>query len=140
MNGKLRVILSLGLAVSIFSSPLAAHHGGAAYDTDKKVTVKGTVTDWLWSNPHCILQFDENDASGQTVHWVTETENPSSMIRSGWTKDSIKVGDEISVMLVPSKTAAHVGRIVEITLPDGHKLQGRGYTPAPAKPDESAKP
>jgi hypothetical protein len=43
-------------------------------------------------------------------------------------------------MLVPSKTAVHVGRIVEITLPDGHKLQGRGYTPAPAKPDESAKP
>ena len=140
MNGKFRVIFFLGLAVSFFCSPLAAHHGGAAYDSDKKVTVKGTVTDWLWSNPHCILQFDANDESGQAVHWVTETENPSSMIRSGWTKDSIKVGDEISVVLVPSKTGVHVGRIVEVTLPDGHKLQGRGYSPAPAKPDESAKP
>ena len=140
MNGKLRIIFFLGLAISIFSSPLVAHHGGAAYDTDKKVTVKGTVTDWLWSNPHCILQFDTNDASGQAVHWVTETENPSSMIRSGWTRDSLKVGDEISVVVVPPKTGGRIGRIVEITFPDGHKLLGRGFSAGPAKPDESAKP
>ena len=140
MNSKLRIFFSLGLAVLVSSSPLVAHHGGAAYDTDKRITVKGTVTDWLWSNPHCILQVDANDDSGQVVHWVTETENPSTMIRSGWTKDSVKVGDEISVVLVPSKTGVHVGRIVEVTLPDGHKLQGRGYSTAPLKPDESAKP
>jgi hypothetical protein len=140
VNGKLRIILSLGLAVSTFSSPLAAHHGGAAYDADKRVTVKGTVTDWLWSNPHCILQLDATDDGGQLAHWVTETENPSSMIRSGWTKDSVKVGDEISILLVPSKTGGRVGRIVEVTLPDGHKLLGRGFSAAPVKPDESAKP
>ena len=140
MNGKLRIILSLALAVSTFSSPLMAHHGGAAYDADKRVTVKGTVTDWLWSNPHCILQLDTTDDSGRVVHWVTETENPSSMIRSGWTKDSFKVGDEISILLVPQKTSGRVGRIVEVTFPDGHKLLGRGFTVAPAKPDESAKP
>ena len=109
MNGRLRIILSLGLAVSIFSSPLVAHHGGAAYDADKRVTVKGTVTDWLWSNPHCILQLDTPDDGGQVVHWVTETENPSSMIRSGWTKDSFKVGDEISILLVPPRLAGALG-------------------------------
>lgn len=140
MNSKLRIFFFLGLAVSVFSSPLVAHHGGAAYDTDKRITVKGNVTDWLWSNPHCILQVDANDDSGQVVHWVTETENPSTMIRSGWTKDSLRVGDEISVILVPSKTGVHVGRIVEVTLPDGHKLQGKGYTAPPVKPDESPKP
>ena len=140
MNGKLRIILSLGLAVSIFSSRLVAHHGAAAYDTDKKVTVKGTVTDWLWSNPHCILQLDATDDSGQVVHWVTETENPSSMIRNGWTKDSFKVGVEISVLLVPSKISGRTGRIVEVTFPDGHKLLGRGIAVTPVKPDEAAKP
>jgi Family of unknown function (DUF6152) len=140
VNGKLRIILSLGLAVSTLSSPLVAHHGGTAYDADKRVTVKGTVTDWLWSNPHCILQLDATDDGGQVVHWVTETENPSSMIRSGWTKDSFKVGDEISILLVPPKTGGRVGRIVEVTLPDGHKLLGKGFTAAPVKPDESAKP
>jgi hypothetical protein len=140
VKGKLRIILSLGLSISIFSSRLVAHHGAASYDTDKKVTVKGTVTDWLWSNPHCILQLDVTDDSGQVVHWVTETENPSSMIRNGWTKDSFKVGVEISVLLVPSKIAGRTGRIVEVTLPDGHKLLGRGIAVTPVKPDESAKP
>jgi hypothetical protein len=62
------------------------------------------------------------------------------MIRSGWTKDSFKVGDEISILLVPSKTGGRVGRIVEVTLTDGHKLLGRGFTTAPVKPDVSAKP
>jgi len=140
VNGKLPIILSLGLAVSIFSSPVVAHYGGAAYDADKRVTVKGTVTDWLWSNPHCILQLDATDDGGQVVHWVTETENPSTMIRSGWTKDAFKVGDEISVILVPPKNGGRVGRIVEVTLPDGRKLLGKGFTVAPVKPDESAKP
>lgn len=140
MNGKLRIIFFLALVVSVFSSPLVAHHGGAAYDTDKKVTVKGTVTDWLWSNPHCILQLDASDDSGQVAHWVLETENPSSMIRSGWIKDSLKIGDEVSVVVVPPKTGGRIGRIVEVTLPDGHKLLGRGYSVAPGKPDESAKP
>jgi hypothetical protein len=140
VNGKLRIIFFLALVVSVFSSPLVAHHGGAAYDTDKKVTVKGTVTDWLWSNPHCILQLDASDDSGQVAHWVLETENPSSMIRSGWIKDSLKIGDEVSVVVVPPKTGGRIGRIVEVTLPDGHKLLGRGYSVAPGKPDESAKP
>jgi Family of unknown function (DUF6152) len=140
VNAKLRTTFSLLVAASIFSSPLVAHHGGAAYDADKRVTVKGTVTDWLWSNPHCILQLDTPGDGGQVAHWVTETENPSSMIRSGWTKDSFKVGDEISILLVPQKTGGRIGRIVEVTLPDGHKLLGRGFTVAPVKPDESAKP
>jgi hypothetical protein len=140
VNGKLRIIFFLALVVSVFSSPLVAHHGGAAYDTDKKVTVKGTVTDWLWSNPHCILQLDASDDSGQVAHWVLETENPSSMIRSGWIKDSLKIGDEVSVVVVPPKTGGRIGRIVEVTLPDGRKLLGRGYSVAPGKPDESAKP
>jgi hypothetical protein len=140
VNGKLRIIFFLALVVSVFSSPLVAHHGGAAYDTDKKVTVKGTVTDWLWSNPHCILQLDASDDGGQVAHWVLETENPSSMIRSGWIKDSLKIGDEVSVVVVPPKTGGRIGRIVEVTLPDGHKLLGRGYSVAPGKPDESAKP
>lgn len=141
MSGKLRSAFFLGLAVSIFSCPVVAHHGGAAYDMDKRVTLKGTVTDWLWSNPHCILQLDATDEAGQPAHWVTETENPSSMIRSGWTKDSFKIGDQITMILVPPKVGGRVGRIVEVTLPDGHKLQGRGFTVGPpSKPDEAAKP
>ena len=76
MKGKFLMISALGIGASIFSAPLFAHHGNAAYDTDKKITVKGTVTQWIWSNPHCMLQFDVTDDSGQSVHWIAETENP----------------------------------------------------------------
>jgi hypothetical protein len=141
LRTRLLFLLALGISLSLISAPVAAHHGGAAYDTDKRVTVKGTVTDWLWSNPHCILQLDATDESGQAAHWVAETENPSSMIRAGWTKDSVKVGDVITVLMVPPKTGGHVGRIVEVTLSDGHKLEGRGFTTAgPAKAELPPKP
>ena len=140
MKRAFLIIICLGIAVSILSAPLVAHHGAANYDMDKRVTVKGTVTDWLWSNPHCVLQLDATDDSGQVIHWVTETENPSSMIRSGWTKDSIKVGDQISIILVPIKGGRTVGRISEIVLPDGRKLMGRGIAAPEAKPEEPAKP
>lgn len=140
MKGKFLTVLALGLAVSLFSVPLAAHHGYAAYETDKKVTIKGTVTDWRWSNPHCVLQLDVKDESGNVTHWVAETENPAAMARSGWTKESLKVGDEITVSAVPVKNGRPVGRIIEIVLSNGQKLAGRVFADAQVPVDQSAKP
>ena len=140
MKGKFLTVLALGLAVSLFSVPLAAHHGYAAYETDKKVTIKGTVTDWRWSNPHCVLQLDVKDESGNVTHWVAETENPAAMARSGWTKESLKVGDEITVSAVPVKNGRPVGRIIEIMLSNGQKLAGRVFAGAQVPVDPSAKP
>ena len=70
------------------------------------------------------------------ARWVLETENPSSMIRSGWTKDSLKVGDSATVTVVPVKDGRLVGRIVEVALPNGEKLRGRGIPPADTKTQE----
>lgn len=140
MKSKLLRVLALGLAVSLVSVPLAAHHGYAAYETDKKVTIKGTVTDWRWSNPHCILQLDVKDASGNVAHWVAETENPAAMARNGWTKESLKVGDEITVSAVPVKNGRPVGRIIEIMFSNGQKLAGRVFADAQVPVDQSAKP
>ena len=135
MKIRIPLILAVAVAISIFSSALFAHHGNATYDMDKRVTVNGTVTKWVWSNPHCLILMDAADESGQVVHWVLETENPSSMIRSGWTKDSVKVGDQISVTVMPVKAGGPVGRIVEVVLPDGHKLMGRGTPPLAGNPE-----
>jgi hypothetical protein len=139
MKGKFLMILALGVGVAIFSSAVAAHHGNAAYDTDKRVTLKGTVTKWSWSNPHCILQLDVTDANNQMVHWLTETENPSSMIRQGWTDQVIKPGDQVTVTVLPVKNGNPVGRIMEIVLPNGVKLEGRGAGAENSKPEDSAK-
>jgi hypothetical protein len=125
------------LAVSL---PVFAHHGNAAYDTDKKITLKGTVAEWLWSNPHCLVQLDVTDEKGQAAHWVLETENPSSMIRTGWTKDSMKVGDQVTATVLQVKDGRLIGRIVEVVLPSGEKLRGRAAGIEPKAPEEPAKP
>jgi hypothetical protein len=141
LKGKFLVILALAIGAVIGSTPLAAHHGFAAYDTDKRLTVKGTIVEWIWSNPHCLVQLDVTDDAGQAVRWVLETENPSSMIRSGWNKDSLKVGDQVTVTLVPVKSGKPVGRIAEIVLPNGQRLHGRGVSAAdPKATEEPPKP
>jgi hypothetical protein len=108
------------LAVSLgLSAPLSAHHGTAAFETDKTVTLKGTVTEWFWSNPHCLLQFDVKSDAGQQVHWIGETQNPVTQTNAGWSKVSFKPGDEVTVTLYPAKNGKPLGRIKQVVLPDG---------------------
>jgi Family of unknown function (DUF6152) len=124
------------LAVSL---PLFAHHGYASYDTDRKVTLKGTVTRWIWSNPHCLLQLDVTDDTGHVVHWVAETENPTAMSRAGWTDKSLKVGDQITLTALPVKSGAPVGRIIDVILSNGQKLPGRVNPATEVKPVDAPK-
>jgi Family of unknown function (DUF6152) len=140
MRNKLAAISFAVVCLLAVSVPLFAHHGYAAYDTDRKVTLKGTVTRWIWSNPHCMIQLDVNDDSGHAVRWIAETENPSTMSRNGWTDKSIKVGEQITVIVLPVKNGNPAGRILEVDLPNGEKLPGRVNPATQVKPDESATP
>ena len=92
------------------SAPLFAHHGNASYDTSRTVTVKGTVTDYIWANPHVILMVDAKDESGKTLHWIIEAQNPLSMNDVGWAKDTFKRGDEVTVDVIQAKNGQPVGR------------------------------
>lgn len=139
MKGKCLMIFALAMGASVFSLPSFAHHGYAAYDTDKKVTIKGTVTQFFWANPHCVLQLDVTDDHGQVVHWGAETENPTTMTRQGWTKDSMKPGDQVTVTVLPVKNGKPIGRIVEVVLSNGQKLAGRINPATEVKPEDSAK-
>ena len=105
--------------------PLFAHHGNAAYDDTRSITLKGTVTQWLWANPHCVLHLDVPDEGGQVVSWIVETENPTSMFNIGWTKDSMKTGDHVTVTALAVKNGKPIGRIVDVLLPNGQKLVGK---------------
>jgi hypothetical protein len=113
------------LGLLTISVPLLAHHGAAAYDTAKRITVKGTVTEWFWANPHCFLKFDAKDDKGNVVHWATETSNPADMTNLGWSKQSFKPGDEITVTFTPVKNGAPVGRIEQVVLAGGEILKAR---------------
>jgi hypothetical protein len=124
----------IALAVGVLTAPvsLSAHHGTAALETEKNLTMKGTVTEWFWANPHCFIQMDVKDDQGQMVHWVVETSAPPSMINSGWTKQTLKTGDQVTVTVNPVKSGRTVGRVVEVVLPNGQKLSGGfGSQPSP---------
>jgi hypothetical protein len=113
----------LALAILLVSVCASAHHGVAAYDTTKQTSVTGIVRDWFWANPHCILQLDATDSHGQVTHWTMETSNPADLVNIGWSKQSLKVGDKITVTIQPAKNGKPIGRIVEIALSNGQRLR-----------------
>ena len=123
----------------LVSVPLLAHHGAAALDTGREITLKGTVTEWIWSNPHCFLKFNANDETGTVRNWAVETQSPTSMTPRGWSRTSFKAGDEVTVTLEPVKNGQPVGRILHVILPNGQKLVAAnpttpGSTPAAPVP------
>jgi hypothetical protein len=118
----------LGILVALTAllaapSPLVAHHGAATFDIATELTLKGTVTEWLWFNPHCFLKFDVKDESGKVTNWAVESGNPTDMTKRGWGRASFKPGEEVTVKLQPSKTGQPVGRIMAVTLASGKTFQ-----------------
>jgi hypothetical protein len=107
---------------------LFGHHGSAIYDNGKAVTVKGIVTEWTWSNPHCLLEFDVKDDKGNIVHWVTEVSNPPDMIAKGWSRKMFKPGDEVTVTMIAAKNGEPIGRIARVTV-NGKTYGGMGQVP-----------
>ena len=118
-------LMAIFLGLLTVSLPLSAHHGAAAYDTSKKMTVKGIVTEWFWANPHCFLKFDAKDDAGNVVHWATEASNPADMVNLGWSKDSFKTGDEVTVTFTPVKNGVPVGRIEQVVVANGQVFKAR---------------
>jgi Family of unknown function (DUF6152) len=108
----------------IISVQLSAHHGNAAFDTEKKVTVKGSVTEWAWANPHIYLKIDVKDDQGNVAHWIAEASNPAAMMSRGWNARDVKVGDEVTLTLIVARNGAPVGRVQQLILANGKKLAG----------------
>ncbi len=110
------------LSVPLVSISLIAHHGAAALDTGKEVTLKGTVTEWIWSNPHCFLQFDAKDDTGTVRNWAVETQNPTTMTQRGFSRTVFKAGDAVTVIIEPVKNGQPIGRLLTVVLANGQKL------------------
>jgi hypothetical protein len=128
------VLLAAIGALVVGSVPLIAHHGAASFDTTRELTLKGSVTEWIWANPHCFLKFDAKDDTGTVRNWAVEVSNPTDMTRLGWARTSFKGGDEVTVTLQPVKSGAPVGRLRSVngqTLGTGG---GRGAPPPPPPP------
>jgi Family of unknown function (DUF6152) len=122
VTGSLLVVVGLLVAVV----PLFAHHGNAAY-VSKTLTLKGTVTAWMWTNPHVFLKVDVKDDKGEVVNWVAELVAPSNMINFGFSGQTFKPGDEITIVTnAVAKSGAPVVRLAEVRLANGQVMRTEG--------------
>src|SRR6266852_9627479 len=96
MKSKPLVAVALAVGVLLVSGVALAHHGANLYDMSKAVTLKGTVTKFVWGSPHNQVFFDVTDDKGEVAHWVVSTEPALVMLERGWTGKSIKVGDQVT--------------------------------------------
>jgi Family of unknown function (DUF6152) len=96
------------LAVLFSAGALFAHHGNSAYDETARVPIKGTVTEFIWTNPHSQIYLDVKDSSGKVINWGVETNSPGILSRAGWTRRALKAGDQITIIVCPAKNGQPV--------------------------------
>lgn len=126
MTRKWIVMLCTGAAVLMFAGPMFAHHGGAAYETSQTTTIKGTVEEFQFINPHCQLFINVTDENGKVVKWDGEFTNPGALHRRGWTKDMFKPGDTITMIGNKAKNGANVLRVLKLQMADGKEITALG--------------
>ena len=123
---KRQLVMGFGLVfgLMVVCVPIFAHHGGSDYDLQHPKTVKGTVTEFFWSNPHCQVFLDSKDDSSKVVSWTIETLAPAVLRRAGWSRETLHPGDQITITFVPSKKGTPVGMLRKVVLPGGTELTG----------------
>jgi hypothetical protein len=113
----------LAAAAAMLSGPAGAHHSFAVYERTKVVTLKGTVKTFQWTNPHVVIWLLVTPAGGgEPEEWGLETTSPGVLTRSGWTRNSIKAGDQITAEFSPLRDGTHGGGLNSVTLASGEKL------------------
>jgi hypothetical protein len=120
LRGVLKIaVLASAILFSLLASPVLAHHGNAAWSTTE-ITVKGTLVDFVWRNPHVLLVWTTKDDSGKDVQWTGEVGSPESMMADdGWTRDTFKAGDDLVFVVRPAKSGAPNGIVDQIKRADG---------------------
>jgi hypothetical protein len=103
-----------------------AHHGNATYDEKHPITITGTVTEFAWANPHTQIYLNVKDDKGKVVAWALESHSAQYLKNNGWTRDSVKPGDHVSITLFPARGGAPVGftgmKEGKVVFDDGHVL------------------
>ena len=120
---KHRLWPAVAVLVVAATVPAIAHHSFAAeFDRSKTITLQGTVTKVEWANPHARFYIDVKDEKGKVNNWDMELASPNGLMRRGWTRNSLKIGDVVTVTGWAAKAAPYVGNTNTVTLADGKKV------------------
>jgi len=123
MNKRVFIGAMIGVALSV--APALAHHSfSAEYDSKKPITLKGVVTNFEWANPHVWFYIDVTDEAGKVTNWACEMGPPNGLQRSGWTKSTMKVGDEVTVEGTLAKDGAKQLNSRSVTMTNTGKKLG----------------
>lgn len=122
MKSRLAMFFAVFFGLLAVSVATFAHHGNSAYDMSKTVPVKATITQFEYTNPHTQVYYDVTNDKGEVEHWVAETTNPAMLNRVGWSRDTLKPGDQVTLWVNPNKVGAKVTFLQKVTLPDGKEL------------------
>jgi len=120
------MLLTLAAGVLLVPSLVIAHHGQAAYDVTQSVTIKGTVSNFKFTNPHCIVSLDVKDDKGQKQDWQGELTSPNHLVRAGWAAQTFKPGDEVTLTGFRAKTGANSMWITKVVLGNGEEMKTGG--------------
>jgi hypothetical protein len=114
-------ILAAGLVTT--AAPVWAHHAFAAeFDVNKRVKLSGTITKVEWTNPHAWLYVDVKDENGKVTNWSFELGSPNGLIRKGWRRTSLKLGDQVTVEGYAAKDGSNIANARSVTLADGSQV------------------
>jgi hypothetical protein len=115
-------LLIAGLGLLAPTGAFAHHSFSAEYDAKKPVTLKGTVSKVEWTNPHARFYVDVKDESGNVQTWNLELASPNVLIRNGWTRHSLNVGDQVTVEGAQAKDGSQMANARSVVLADGRKV------------------
>ena len=126
MNGRMFSVLVVAAGALLISASALAHHGRTLiYDPNKPTTVKGTVTEFVWSNPHVQIGIEAVDAKGTRRRWLLETSSTPIMATRGWNRRSLKLGETVTVTFHPGLRGASIGDLLKVVFADGRELAAR---------------
>ena len=130
----------LGLVAAVLASaPALAHHSFAMFDRQKEVTLKGTVKEFQWTNPHSFIEIEVADAQGLTTPYSIEMNSPNNLTRQGWKSTALKPGDKVTLVMNPLRDGSKGGLFISVMLPDGKVLGDPTRLPGTAT-NPTAKP
>jgi uncharacterized protein DUF6152 len=132
-RGSIARLAVTAAALSLFAFPLFAHHGASEYDMTKIVSLHATVSELQYVNPHTLLIFTAKDDSGKAVEWEGELPSPNLLSRRGWSRSSLKPGDQVTVIGALAKNGVKGMQIKKLVFPDGHELPGTVLPPDSSK-------